>query len=138
VGLADAPRLLPALRERVLQLGLSRFLLDGAPVAVVKRNGRLPLFPAPDSSDDAVIIALRPELPGDQGQEVVPGLEALADWILEEGGRLYLMSVEGSHPDFLERQFGASAAPTLRALKRETDPQHRLNPWRPLSVRHLS
>lgn len=134
-ALKDAPRIMPMFRAALLELGLAPYLPEGVPLAMFRRNPARPLSPAPEHDDLAVIAAARPEMPGVVAQRVLPSLRALADALMGAGASLYLMSVEGSRPDFLERQWGEAKAEKLVEAKRAHDPLGLLNPWVPMKGR---
>lgn len=131
-ALPDAQRLFRRLGAELLEMGLAPFLEEGVPLAVFRRNPALPLAPAPKHHDRAVIAAVRPEMPSSDAQRILPKLRRLADSLLREGACLYLMSVEGTEPRFLDRQFGEATARVFTTLKQRFDPEGLLNPWRPM------
>ena len=115
------------LAARVEAAGLATYMPRGTSVMVLGPS-RLPLAPFPPA-ERVLLVALRLELTAADAPRVVDELRAIGRAALDDGARLYLMSLEPDVPDFLERQFG-DALPMLRALKDRHDPRRLLNPWR--------
>lgn len=134
VGLRDAPRMLANLRHALRRMKLDPYLDEGVPLALFRRPSTRPLAPAPKEDEFALIAAVRPVMPAAAAATMLPKMRGLADVMMEAGACLYLMGVEGNHPEFLSRQFGAGTAEAFVRYKREYDPEGRLNPWRPMQA----
>jgi cytokinin dehydrogenase len=111
--------------------GLAAWLGHGSSIMVLRCDPRLPLAPLP-GGDLAVLFALRLRMPESAVAAALPAIHTLGRQALDEGGKVYLMSVElaGLSPaDFLDRQFGPARHQEFAALKQRWDPDRLLNPW---------
>jgi FAD/FMN-containing dehydrogenase len=112
--------------EGVRRHRLGKWLAHDSSLMMVKRHPGLPLAPLP-GTEGALVIAIRPRMGFEEAMAALPSLEEIGRNALDEGARIYLMSIEVPHPEFLDRQFGEALA-EFRALKQRWDPRRLLNP----------
>src|SRR5262249_15438305 len=124
--LPEGLRIWEKLNQKMIQEGLIRFLPRGYSVMILKSDRSLPLVPFPDSNY-CILIAIRPMMNLSDVHRFLPLLRSLGRDALEAGGKLYLMSIDVEHPDFLRLQFG-DALGSFQKLKQQVDPLHLCNP----------
>lgn len=98
-GLAIWERLAQHLHDH----GLVPFLDHGIAVMLVPRQATV-LAPLPDA-DYSFLVAIRPRIPPQEVQRYLPSLRQLSALAIQEGGCLYLMSVEPER-EVLRQQYG--------------------------------
>jgi hypothetical protein len=114
-----------AIHRRIMDSGLAEYLIEGNSVKLLRRTTCLPLAPFPQASH-GLLVAIRPELTYEQLTPYLGLLRELGEFVLTEGGRMYLMSIGVEGAGWLERQFGEEL-PVLRRLKERYDPKQLLN-----------
>ena len=117
--LPNAVDLWDRLGERLERSGLLPAVAKGMSVMLVPRQSA-PLAPLP-AGPYSLMIAIRPDVPLDQLREAVAAMRELTAIALENGARLYLMSVEPD-PAVLRASLDGVIERWSR-LKREVDPQ---------------
>lgn len=119
---------LAKIHAHVLGSPLTRYLPRGSSLMALrgKNAATPPMAPLP-SSDLALMLAIRPEVPHGEVAPLIPHAVAIADLATQHGGAIYAMGVEPSAPDWLARQLGPRYD-ELVALKRRHDPLGLLNP----------
>jgi hypothetical protein len=125
--LPDGLKLWQKFNKEILSSGLYRYLERGSSIMILRRNPDFPLAPFPDT-EYCMMIAIRPAMPLGKVKEYLPLLRSFEFQALEQGAKIYLMSIESDHPNFLEKQFSASTLEVFKKLKSELDPQNLLNP----------
>lgn len=125
IGIAGAH----AIARRVVEIGLAPYLPNGSSIMVLPGGDalRFPMAPLPPS-ELAMMVAIRPELPLSEVPRFLPALRAITDLALEHGGRIYIMGLAPTRPDWLQVQLGQERYQRLVALKRKWDPDGLLNP----------
>lgn len=112
--------------ERELERAdLTRLMRTGSSVSLVRVDRTFPLAPLTDSGD-CVFIGLHPEMPRHELPRALPTLRAIADRVLDAGGKLDLTSLRPSR-DAAARQLGPHLR-RFRELKGRIDPAGLLNP----------
>jgi cytokinin dehydrogenase len=111
--------------RRVMDTGLSKYLIEGNSIKMLRRNSRLPLAPFPQAAH-GLLVAIRPELEFEHLASYLELLREIGEYALAEGGRMYLMSLHVTPPGFLQQQFGDELS-ALTKLKKRYDPQGLLN-----------
>lgn len=125
--LPDGLKLWQTFNKEILWSGLYRYLKNGSSIMILRSNPDFPLAPFP-ATEYCMMIAIRPAMPLSKVKEYLPLLRSFEFRALEEGAKIYLMSIESDHPNFLEKQFSTSALEKFRELKTELDPKNLLNP----------
>jgi FAD/FMN-containing dehydrogenase len=129
--LAGAAAAIERFVARVREAGLAPWLAHGSSLLVCRCDRRLPLAPFP-AGELCALFAMRPRMPEQAASALLPAVRALGRQTLEEGAKLYLMSVDpdGLAPgECLDRAFGSDQHLALAALKARWDPGRLLNPW---------
>jgi FAD/FMN-containing dehydrogenase len=116
---------LDLVHARLLEHGVAQWLPYGASINVIAGRDRLPLEPFADDSDH-LLVALRPRVAKEDVDRVHGVLQEIGAQLVEEGAKIYLMSIEVPAVGFAQRQFGSSYARFLE-LKQRYDPDHLLN-----------
>jgi FAD/FMN-containing dehydrogenase len=105
--------------------GLTSAMRFGSAICLLRSDRRFPVAPFPDS-DDCLFVVLRPEVSRTDLARFLPTIHAIADLVLDSGGKLDLTSTRPRR-DFVARQFGAALV-KFRELKTQVDPNGLLNP----------
>lgn len=125
--LPDGLKLWQNFNKEILSSGLYQYLKTGSSIMILRSNPDFPLAPLPDT-EYCMMIAIRPAMPLSKVKEYLPLLRSFEFRALEQGAKIYLMSIESDHPHFLEKQLSPSALQKFKQLKTELDPKNLLNP----------